>query len=521
MRRVAAIVVIWVATSLAAGQCIAQPPAAAEPVPPEAAKAENAVAGKPAAWPQVGGGPGHTHAIAGELKVPMPLLWKHYTGYTEDNMSSPVVGGDRVFFAAAEVQQNRYVRHLYCLDRSTGALIWKFDPRSKIIAGPAYQEGIVYVGTEDGKFYALDAATMEARGVGKWSLTVPRSIRGAPTIVEGRVIFGSSNKKVYALDAKTGEQKWSRPVSGDVTAAVAYGRGAIYVPCSSGEVFALGLDDGAVRWRRRVAVGRLELDLVVSGDRLYVVSGSEISALALDNGARRWSQRTPARITAPPAVSEQAVYIGCRDGMLYALKPANGEPIWQQSLGSVITSAPLATNNAVLIGTRGPFLFALDAKSGKPLWKYRGWAPYPRFTGARYQIAGGPVTAQGGLYVLSTDGNLYAFSPQSADARGPAMIAISPQQGQTIRGWPPITLRVNIFDEGSGLDESSISVTLDGEAKQYNFDPTSGICTVEIKAVEGREEPLPDGPHTLKVSAKDALGNSGEYALIFYTKQAL
>jgi outer membrane protein assembly factor BamB len=450
----------------------------------------------------------------------MPLLWKHYTGYTEDNTSAPIVGDDRVFFAASEVQQNRYVHHLYCLDSGTGALMWKFNPRSKIIAGPAYHEGIVYVGTEDGKFYALDAATMEAGGSGKWSFTVPRSIRGAPTIVEGRVIFGSSDRKVYILDAKTGEQKWSGSVSGDVTAAIAYGRDAIYVPCSSGEIFALTLD-GDVRWRRRVTVARLEVDLVVSDDHLYVVSGFEISALALDNGVPRWSQRTAARITAAPAVAKAAVYISSRDGTVYALKPANGEPIWQQNLGSAITSAPLATKNAVLIGTRGPFLFALDAKSGKPLWKYRGWAPYPPFRGARYQIAGAPVTAQGALYVLSTDGNLYAFSPKSIDAQGPSMIAISPQEGQTIRGWPPITLRVNIFDEGSGLDESSISVALDGEAKECKFDTTNGICTVEIKAVEGREQPLPDGPHTLKISAKDAFGHAGEYALVFYTKQAL
>ena len=190
-------------------------------------------------------------------------------------------------------------------------------------------------------------------------------------------------------------------------------------------------------------------------------------------------------------------------------------------MGNTITSAPLAANDAVLVGTRGPFLFGLDAKSGEPRWKYRGWAPYAAFRGARYQIIGGPAAAQGALYVLSTDGNLYAFSPKSVDVHGPSAIAISPQEGQTIRGWPPIALRVNIFDEGSGLDESSISLSLDGEAKEFRFDAVSGICTIEIKAVEGREEPLPDGPHTLKISAKDALGNTGEYALVFYTKQAL
>jgi outer membrane protein assembly factor BamB len=515
VKRIVTVVVICAAAWLAAGGSWAQPRAD---------------------WPQVGGGPGHTHAVRSELTVPMPLSWKHYTGYSEGNTASPVVGGDRVFFAAAEVQQGRYVYHLYCVDRDNGALIWKFESRvttkdrdtgavtskpDPIVAGPAYRSGIVYFGTEGGTFYALDAAAVEEGGAGKWSVTVPRSIRGAPTVVADRVIFGSSDKRVYALDPKSGEQAWSVPVAGDVTAAVAVADDTAFVPCSNGEVFALALHDGRTRWRRSVALGRLEIDLVVGGDRLYVASSSAIRALALRNGALRWSRRTSGRIAAAPAVTDEAVYVGCTDGAVYALKPTDGSVIWRQTLDHPVSGPPLAAENAVLIGTRGPFLFALETDSGEPLWQYRGWPPVASAAGSRYQISGGPATAQGALYVLSTDGNLYAFSPKSVDQRGPAMIAISPQEGETIRGWPPITLRVNVFDEGSGLDHSSISATLDGNAQEYYFDSATGICTIELKAGDGPVEPLRDGPHTLTISAKDALGNAGEHSLVFYTKQAL
>lgn len=69
---------------------------------------------------------------------------------------------------------------------------------------PAVVGGMVYVGSNDGKVYALDAIT----GQQKWAASVGGRLDSSPAVVNGVVYVNSSNGNVYALDAATGQQKW-------------------------------------------------------------------------------------------------------------------------------------------------------------------------------------------------------------------------------------------------------------------------------------------------------------------------
>jgi alcohol dehydrogenase (cytochrome c)/quinohemoprotein ethanol dehydrogenase len=111
-------------------------------------------------------------------------------------------------------------------DAASGKLLWQFDPKVSgadaaksccdvISRGPAYWDGMVYVGALDGRLIALDART----GKQVWStLTVdnaqPYVITGAPRIIKGRVIIGNSGAErgvrgyVSAYDAKSGRMSW-------------------------------------------------------------------------------------------------------------------------------------------------------------------------------------------------------------------------------------------------------------------------------------------------------------------------
>ncbi|MFJ9597987.1 PQQ-binding-like beta-propeller repeat protein, partial [Streptomyces virginiae] len=61
--------------------------------------------------------------------------------------------------------------------------------------------GIVYIGSSDGKVYALDAAT----GTPRWAHTTAGAVwSSSPAVVDGIIYIGSNDKKVYALDAATG-----------------------------------------------------------------------------------------------------------------------------------------------------------------------------------------------------------------------------------------------------------------------------------------------------------------------------
>jgi outer membrane protein assembly factor BamB len=93
---------------------------------------------------------------------------------------------------------------------------WYFHTKDSVTASPAVSHGILYVGTWDGTFYALDAATGALRWSYRIKTTTPsafgRIVSSASVVTAGRgaerrrvVIFGGGSR-VWALDALTGRK---------------------------------------------------------------------------------------------------------------------------------------------------------------------------------------------------------------------------------------------------------------------------------------------------------------------------
>ncbi|MGW3246541.1 caspase, EACC1-associated type, partial [Streptomyces sp. NPDC001070] len=132
---------------------------------------------------------------------PSPTPPLHHTwAYTTGNMvfSSPAVVGGIVYVGSDDGK-------VYALDAATGTRKWAYATGNTVSSSPAVVGGIVYVGSYDGKVYALDAAT----GTRKWAYATGLSVYSSPAVVGGIVYVGSYGGKVYALDAATGTRKWA------------------------------------------------------------------------------------------------------------------------------------------------------------------------------------------------------------------------------------------------------------------------------------------------------------------------
>jgi outer membrane protein assembly factor BamB len=56
--------------------------------------------------------------------------------------------------------------------------------------------GVVYVGSDDHKMYALDAST----GNELWSYNTGDEVTSSPAVVNGELYFGSGDGNIYAFD---------------------------------------------------------------------------------------------------------------------------------------------------------------------------------------------------------------------------------------------------------------------------------------------------------------------------------
>jgi len=175
-------------------------------------------------WPAFGRTYGEQHyspldAVSTKTVADLGLEW-YYDLPPGNPVSGPAsVGG--VLYTSTGYSVVR------AFDVARGKLLWTFDPEAPQASGPKLREGWgnrglawwngkIYVGTQDGRLIAINAAN----GKEVWSnQTVPedsyRFISGAPRIFDGKVIIGhggadSSDVRGYVTtyDAETGRQLW-------------------------------------------------------------------------------------------------------------------------------------------------------------------------------------------------------------------------------------------------------------------------------------------------------------------------
>ena len=198
------------------------------------------------------------------------FLWKYQTK-KQLTHSNPLFVEGKVFVGDESGS-------VYAIDAKGGKLVWQQQLEAyQIHSSPAYDKGVIYVGTETADdsggrsdrgsyLYALDVKDGKVRWrfESDWrSNTMPNLIHGTPAILNGVVYFGSENGWFYALNKDNGQVIWkklitkrmktsARQAAGPglvgVSTAPALGYGKIFVGTWEGNFLALSQKDGTIVW---------------------------------------------------------------------------------------------------------------------------------------------------------------------------------------------------------------------------------------------------------------------------------
>src|SRR3984957_12379759 len=233
-------------------------------------------------------------------------------------------------------------------------LKWAFGYPTGVSAfgQPAVAAGRVFVGSDIGYVYSLDAKT----GCVYWSYQAKGNVRGGPSVgavkghpgVKYAVFFGDAHANVYAVDAQTGQQLWTRKVDDHfvarITASPKLYDGYLYVPVSSSEEFAAANLDYPC-CTSRGSVVKLNASTGEQAWKAYVVPETPKPTRKNSKGVQQYAP-AGASVWNSPTIDEKrhAVYFGTGD--------SETEPAAKMS-------------DAVM---------AVDIKSGKVLWYYQAQA---------------------------------------------------------------------------------------------------------------------------------------------------
>ena len=357
-------------------------------------------------WAMFRADPSHSGIGTGNPPLSPTLLWEYNTGgpWIE---SSPAVANGMVYIGSN-------AGYIYALNALGGIQLWNYSTGNAVWSTAAVVNGVVYVGSLDDGVYALNATN----GDKLWSFTTGFSVYSSPAVVDDVVYIGSSDDNVYALNATDGAELWSYTTSNIVSSSPAVVGGVVFVGSFDGNVYALNAINGSKLWSYNTGNPIYSSPAVAEGV-IYVGSeGGNVYALSASSGAKLWNYTTGNDIFSSPAVANGVVYIGSGDDSLYALNATNGAKLWNfVTGGEIVYSSPAVVGGVVYVGSEDYNIYAFNATDGVQLWSYNTNAP----------IESSPAVANGVVYVGSDNGKVYALGiPPPNSVETSAFITVEP-----------------------------------------------------------------------------------------------
>ena len=186
-------------------------------------------------WSQFHYGPQHRgynpyeNVLSPSTVAGLNEAWRHTMGPIQ---SSPAVANGIVYVGSVDGK-------LYALDASTGAYLWSYFMADWISSSPAVANGVVYLGGILRRtLYALNAST----GALKWSYETGGGIGSSPAAVNGVVYVGSEDGNLYALDAQTGTLLWNYTTGNAISSSPVVANGMVSVGSEDGSLYAFSTD---------------------------------------------------------------------------------------------------------------------------------------------------------------------------------------------------------------------------------------------------------------------------------------
>jgi outer membrane protein assembly factor BamB len=355
------------------------------------------------------GDPRHTGVygpVSGRNLVGMQ--WRFPTGGEVDG--SPTVDGNTVYVGSGDGK-------LYAIDLWSGSQKWSYDTGSPISATPAIDATTIYIANRRGDLLAIDKSNHKIRWQHPSGPDVPwpwghesyDNYTSSAVLSADIVIFGAGDGNVYAFDATSGKSKWTARTGERIRSTPAVADGAVFVGTAGGKLYRFDLASGQREW-------------------IYTTTGA-----SYDSGEFGYDRRT---IQSSPAIAKGVVYVGSRDGKFYAVDAKMGALRWKTDydLPWVITSPAVADGRVYIGSSDGLFVQSLNADDGKENWK--------TVIGAR--VWSSPAVAGDLIFAGDTDGHLDAFDRAS----GARLWSFT--TGSEVLSSPALAHDLVVFGSGDG-----------------------------------------------------------------------
>ncbi|MGI8557771.1 MAG: PQQ-binding-like beta-propeller repeat protein [Solirubrobacteraceae bacterium] len=265
----------------------------------------------------------------------------------------------------------------------------------------------------------------------RWIRDLPSRSESSPLLDRGRLYLGSESGVVYGLDAHHGRVLWTYHAGGAVKASPTLREGKLYFGDYGGHVQAIREDNGKRVWLAGSGKG------LISGGNFYSTAAASYGRVFLGNtdgrvyafdartGRLAWAKQTGAYVYSSPAVNDTkglgpTVYVGSYDGRFYALSAYSGAVRWEYDAHGKISGSPTIVGSIVYFAVLGShYTVGLDTRTGRQVY-------------ARHNGSFDPVITDGSRIFLTGNTGLFALIPTGRRrVPAPRRPASSPQRASS------------------------------------------------------------------------------------------
>ena len=226
----------------------------------------------------------------------------------------------------------------------TEKVIWKFPTGKSVDAVPVVEDSVLYCGSMDGVFYALEAGS----GRELWRFATPQPINSRAAVAGALICFESGNT-LYALDRRTGVERWR------------------YAASDQPPVLSLGFTDY-----------HHSSPIIHEGAAYFGDGWGNLTGVDLCTGKPIFQYTTASKqaIRSAPAIDAGVIFFGDWAGDVYAVSLATGELRWQHRLENTreyygaVVSPMVVRAGRLYFGSQHDIFSPLDTATGAPVWRY-------------------------------------------------------------------------------------------------------------------------------------------------------
>jgi outer membrane protein assembly factor BamB len=312
-------------------------------------------------------------------QISVEEIWSKRIGKGAENLYlklTPAVIGGYLFVA------DQYGK-LIATDISTGEPVWQIhDKNVNYTSGAGGGDGMVLIGTGDGRVIARDVQT----GNLKWVAKVSSEILSAPTAFNQITVVRTGDGNIFGLDSGTGKEIWnydrtvpSLTLRGNAPPVI--GGDRVFAGFDNGRFVALDLKSGQSLWDSPLAIpsGRSDLDRMVDVDSAPIVQKNTIfvasfhggvSAISSIDGRILWTREISSY--AGIALGGRYVYVTDEEGSIWALNAETGASVWKKDeLKERYPTAPAYYNGYVVVCDSEGYTLWMNAQTGEFVYKSR------------------------------------------------------------------------------------------------------------------------------------------------------